>query len=197
MNQFIYDEIKRINRIDVSYRGLMYSTIKKDTLHMLCSNILFDLVNNFKKIFIIPYSVNTISNPQHWCVIILDFTNYCLFFYNSLAKSKQTPELIMNHMVDFFSNSIQQNLKIHVNTSRQQGLRKLCGLFVISKMLFEDNDKRVSLYYNTFNKKGKIDEIIYLEQKKYIYEMIDCKNNSNIKNTLNGFFNCKKIFQIK
>jgi hypothetical protein len=200
MNQFIYDEIKRINRIDVSYRGLMYSIIKEDTLYMLCTNILFDLVNNFKKIFIIPYSVNTISNPQHWCVIIVDFTNHCLFFYNSLAKSKQTPKLIMNRMVDFFSNSIKQDLQIHVNTARQQGSSKLCGLFVInfiSKMVFEDNDKRVSLFYNTFNKKGKIDEMIYLEQKKYIYELIDCKNSLNTKNTLNGFFNCKKIFQIK
>ena len=196
VNQFILEEIKRINRNNVSYRGIVYGTNNNGEEQLfLAENIVFDYKNLGKTIFILPYSVNSVYNPQHWCVIMVDFTTMSIFFYNSLAKRRQTPNSFLQFLKVCIQKETHLSLTICVNTVRHQKDGKLCGIYITeftSKMIQCEDDKRVDLFWAYFNEQESLDDSMMEKyQLKFISELKCARKN---KNNMDGFLQCGSLF---
>jgi hypothetical protein len=196
LNFFLYDNIKSCNRPEVEYKGVLYTheKIKKlsHNYKILVHNIFHDFYFSKKKIFIIPFATGpSVLNPEHWCMLFIDFYLNILFFYNSLAEQNQ----FCASFVETFSSHCREHglvFRILTNKAKQQKKNKLCGLFATDfamTMLNCEAKNREELFQKKFNIAGDFDS--YIEKKQSMY--IGVKDYPLKSNALYRFVQFKKF----
>jgi hypothetical protein len=124
-------------------------------------------------------------------VLFIDFNSKIIYFYDSIGNHN----LVCNRFVEIFKNIANLNcgleFKFVNNQAQQQFHNKLCGLYVVdfTMQMLTCKSNRELYFHKTFNIIQRNDELININQNKYIYP-----DSTQKTNALSRFFRLKNLF---
>ncbi len=159
----------------IDYHGVIYKEMTDDALFLNALSILERYLLHGRTRHALLYSTKSITSPEHWCGVFIDFKCSAAFFYNSLAKHEQLDMRllsILKRLLEIARPGVR--MEFYTNTDRLQNDSKLCGLFVFdffTWMARQESAHLVEFFKKNTKSQDFLDDVVSQRMKTYIHEM--------------------------